>query len=311
MISFWKQEVGLKQTQRLERDGWANVVQPTRTEIEQLVHQYKVPEYVINDILDPDERARTEIEGRWMVVIIRIPIYRPDNSVQFFTVPFGLLISLHTIISICAEPNEIVNDILFSHRTRNIRLDDKVNFVLQIFLSSANYYLKYLKEVNRLTNEIESELEKSTRNSELHRLLEMEKCLVFFITSLKSNELLLNKLQRSKLVNSQEINEDLLDDVTVEYKQAIEIAKVYSDIQNGRMDTFASVISNNLNMVMKLLASVTIILSIPNVISGFFGMNINFPDVIETHEFTMIVIFGIIILFTFFAIYIFQKKNWF
>jgi len=311
MISFWKQEVGLKQTQRLERDGWANVVQPTRTEIEQLVHQYKVPEYVINDILDPDERARTEIEGRWMVVIIRIPIYRPDNSVQFFTVPFGLLISLHTIISICAEPNEIVNDILFSHRTRNIRLDDKVNFVLQIFLSSANYYLKYLKEVNRLTNEIESELEKSTRNSELHRLLEMEKCLVFFITSLKSNELLLNKLQRSKLVNSQEINEDLLDDVTVEYKQAIEIAKVYSDIQNGRMDTFASVISNNLNVVMKLLASVTIILSIPNVISGFFGMNINFPDVIETHESTMIIIFGIIVLFTFFAIYIFQKKNWF
>jgi magnesium transporter len=274
MISFWKQEVGLKQTQRLERDGWANVVQPTRTEIEQLVHQYKVPEYVINDILDPDERARTEIEGRWMVVIIRIPIYRPDNSVQFFTVPFGLLISLHTIISICAEPNEIVNDILFSHRTRNIRLDDKVNFVLQIFLSSANYYLKYLKEVNRLTNEIESELEKSTRNSELHRLLEMEKCLVFFITSLKSNELLLNKLQRSKLVNSQEINEDLLDDVTVEYKQAIEIAKVYSDIQNGRMDTFASVISNNLNMVMRRLTTITIILMVPTLVASIFGMNV-------------------------------------
>lgn len=309
MISFWKQEVGLKQTQRLERDGWANVVQPTQAEIEQLVQHYKVPESIINDILDPDERARTEIDGRWMVVIIRIPIYRPDHSVQFFTVPFGLLISLHTIISICVEPNEVVNDILFSHRNRNIRLDDKVNFVLQLFLSSANYYLKYLKEVYRLTNDIENELGKSTKNSELLRLLEMEKCLVYFITSLKSNELLLNKLQRSKLVNSQEINEDLLDDVTVEYKQAIEIAKVYNDIQTGLMDAFASVISNNLNIVMKRLTVITIILMVPTLIASIFGMNI--PSGFEDSHWAFSFIVGLMVLLSVFGYLLMRNRKMF
>lgn len=274
MITFWKQQNGLKPVKMYERDAWIDITGPSPDEIEMLVDRFKVPDYVISDILDPDERARTEVEGRWLLVILRIPIYNLESEVPFFTLPLGILISLHSIITICSQENEVVKDIIYSTKNRNIRLDDKINFVLQLFNSSANFYLKYLKEINRLTNDIETELERSAKNSDLHRLLDMEKCLVLFMTSLKSNELLLNKLQRSRLINNEEINEELLDDVTVEYKQAIEICKVYSDIQSGRMDTFASVISNNLNAVMKRLTLITILLAFPNVISGLLGMNV-------------------------------------
>ncbi len=274
MITYWKQQNGLKPVKMYERDAWIDISAPSPDEIEMLVERFKVPDYVISDVLDPDERARTEVEGRWMLVILRIPIYNLESEIPFYTLPLGILISLHSIITICSQENEVVKDIIYSTKNRNIRLDDKINFVLQLFNSSANFYLKYLKEINRLTNDIEDELERSAKNSDLHRLLDMEKCLVLFMTSLKSNELLLNKLQRSRLINNEEINEELLDDVTVEYKQAIEICKVYSDIQSGRMDTFASVISNNLNVVMKRLTLITIMLAFPNVISGLLGMNV-------------------------------------
>lgn len=274
MITYWKQQNGLKPVKMYERDAWIDITGPGPDEIEMLVERFKVPDYVISDVLDPDERARTEVEGRWLLVILRIPIYNQESEVPFYTLPLGILISLHSIITICSQENEVVKDIIYSTKNRNIRLDDKINFVLQLFNSSANFYLKYLKEINRLTNDIETELERSAKNSDLHRLLDMEKCLVLFMTSLKSNELLLNKLQRSRLINNEEINEELLDDVTVEYKQAIEICKVYSDIQSGRMETFASVIANNLNVVMKRLTLITIMLAFPNVISGLLGMNV-------------------------------------
>ncbi|MBQ5996284.1 MAG: magnesium transporter CorA family protein [Bacteroidales bacterium] len=293
MITFWKQDEGLKQTTRLERDGWVSALEPTAEDIVRLTDEFKVPDYLISDLLDPDERARTEIDGRWMVVIIRVPIYNKSADVAYYTVPLGVLISLHTIVTICMQQNEIIKEIQNSPKTKDIQLKDKVNFVLQLFLSSANYYLRYLKEINKLTNEIEAALEKSARNVFLHRLLDMEKSLVLFMTSLKTNELLLMKLQRSKLVNSQEFNEELLDDVTIEYQQALEITKVYSDIQSGRMETFASVISNNLNVVMRRLTSITIVLMVPTLVASFYGMNV--PNGLENNPLAFI---GIVVLTT-------------
>ncbi|MDD4032363.1 MAG: magnesium transporter CorA family protein [Bacteroidales bacterium] len=306
MLTFWKQDNGLKPAQEYERDCWINVEEPTSAEIEQLVEEFKVPDYLINDILDADESSRTEVDGRWLVVILRIPIYQHDEDVPFFTIPLGILISMHNIVTICAQENEVIKDVIYSPKNRNLRLNDKVNFILQLFLSSSNFYLKYLKEINRITNDIESELEKSTKNKELYALLNMEKCLVFFMTSLKSNELLLNKLQRSKVINNEEINEDLLDDVTVEYKQALEITKVYSDIQNGRMDAFASVISNNLNVVMRRLTLITIVLMFPAMISGFFGMNI--INGFENNPFAFWWIIGVTV-FTSGLIFIFLNRS--
>ena len=211
------------------------------------------------------------------------------------------------IITISLAENNVLRDIFILPKYRFINLQNKVNFVLQLFLSSATCYLRYLKDINRINNEIESELVKSAKNKELHNLLKMEKCLVYFVTSLKSNELLLHKLERSKYVNNQEIDDDLMEDVITEYKQAIEISKIYSDIQAGMMDTFASVISNNVNYVMKQLTSVTILLMIPTLIASIYGMNV--PNFLEGNKNAFWIILGITVSITFIGVLFFPKKK--
>ncbi len=309
MITIWKQKEVLQQIQKFERNCWVNVINPTQDEILRLITELRVPDYFISDILDIDERSRIENDVRWFMIITRIPIYRFDNNVPFVTVPQGILISAHSIITICISDNEIINDLINPLRYRTVSLTNKVNFVLEIFLRSATQYLKYLKEINILTNEIEKELEKSTKNKELHKLLKMEKCLVYFITSIKSNDLLLFKLQKSRFLTFGEVDEDLLDDVQIEIKQALETAQIYSDIQSGLMDAFASVISNNLNVVMKQLTAITILLMIPNLIAGFFGMNvINF---LEDNKYAMTYILAGSSILAVLGFMIFKKRDWF
>jgi len=309
MITIWKQKEVLQQIQKFERNCWVNVINPTQDEILRLITELRVPDYFISDILDIDERSRIENDVRWFMIITRIPIYRFDNNVPFVTVPQGILISAHSIITICISDNEIINDLINPLRYRTVSLTNKVNFVLEIFLRSATQYLKYLKEINILTNEIEKELEKSTKNKELHKLLKMEKCLVYFITSIKSNDLLLFKLQKSRFLTFGEVDEDLLDDVQIEIKQALETAQIYSDIQSGLMDAFASVISNNLNVVMKQLTAITILLMIPNLIAGFFGMNvINF---LEDNKYAMTYILSGSSILAVLGFMIFKKRDWF
>lgn len=309
MLTIWKQDNGLKQVEKYEKNTWINVINPTRTEIELLTEEYHVPLDFINDILDVDERSRTEMEGRWLLVIVRVPVYNEAHNIPYFTIPLGVLISLHSIVTICLMDNEVIKELQFSPRFKNIKLDNKSNFVMQLFLISATHFLKYLKEINRLTNEIEHDLEKSTRNKELHRLLKMEKCLVFFITSLKSNELLINKLQRAKYVNFNEIDEDQLEDVLIENKQALEMSYIYSDIQSGLMDAFASVISNNLNQVMKQLTSITIILMIPTLVASIYGMNV--PNFLEDKPYAFALVLSASFLISVLGVYIFRKRKFF
>jgi magnesium transporter len=309
MLTFWKQDNGLKQVKKYEKNSWINVVAPTQEEISYLTDIQRVPLDFITDILDIDERSRSEVEGRWLLIIIRIPVYSNQNGVPYYTIPLGVLISMTCIITISLTENNVLRDIFILPKYRFINLQNKVNFVLQLFLSSATCYLRYLKDINRINNEIESELVKSAKNKELHNLLKMEKCLVYFVTSLKSNELLLHKLERSKYVNNQEIDDDLMEDVITEYKQAIEISKIYSDIQAGMMDTFASVISNNVNYVMKQLTSVTIILMIPTLIASIYGMNV--PNFLEGNKNAFWIILGITVSITFIGVLFFRKRKWF
>lgn len=309
MLTFWKQDNGLKQVKKYEKNSWINVVAPTQEEISYLTDIQRVPLDFITDILDIDERSRSEVEGRWLLIIIRIPAYSIQNDVPYYTIPLGVLISMTCIITISLTENNVLRDIFILPKYRFINLQNKVNFVLQLFLSSATCYLRYLKDINRINNEIESELVKSAKNKELHNLLKMEKCLVYFVTSLKSNELLLHKLERSKYVNNQEIDDDLMEDVITEYKQAIEISKIYSDIQAGMMDTFASVISNNVNYVMKQLTSVTIILMIPTLIASIYGMNV--PNFLEGNKNAFWIILGITVSITFIGVLFFRKRKWF
>ncbi len=309
MLTIWKQTNKLIEIDEFEKGCWVNVTNPTPEEIDRLVNELRIPIDYINDILDVDERSRTEGEGRWLMIIIRIPVFRTDSSVPYVTVPLGILISPYTIVTICLYENDVIRSILYPIKSKSIPLDNKINFVLEIFYRSANLYLHYLKDINIRTTRIEKQIERSTKNKELQNLMRMEKCLVYFITSLKSNELLLQKLQRSKFASSPELNEDLLSDVIIEIKQAIEMSQIYSDIQAGLMDAFASVISNNLNDVMKQLTSITIILMIPTLIASFYGMNLK--NHLEESNYAFFYVVAGSILISFLGLIIFRKRNLF
>jgi magnesium transporter len=309
MLTIWKQKHRLIEIDEFERNCWVNVTNPTPEEISRLINEFRVPEDYINDILDADERSRTEAEGRWFMIIIRIPVFRTDNGIPYITVPLGILISPHSIITVCIYENDIIRSILFPVKQKVITLENKINFVLEIFNRSSSQYLKYLKDINIRTSHIEKDIEKSMKNKELQNLLKMEKCLVFFITSLKSNEILLQKLQRSRFASSPDLDEDLLADVIIDTKQAIEMSQIYSDIQAGLMDAFASVISNNLNVVMKQLTTITIVLMIPTLISSMYGMNLN-NYLQESKYGFFIVVFGSIIL-SIITVMFFRRRKFF
>ena len=309
MITYWKNGTGLHEINSPEKNCWINVVNPNQSEVDILTKQYHVPSDIISDILDVDERSRMETDDEWLVLILRIPVYSKGNGVPYYTIPFGIILLNDFIVTICLSGAEVLSEITTPARYKKVDFENKINFILHIFLSSAKIYLRYLKQINTETTAIEKDLEQSTRNKELQKLLKMEKCLVFFITSLKSNELLLAKLRNSKLFRVNEFNDDLLDDVIIENKQAVEMANIYSDIQSGMMDAFASVISNNLNVVTKQLTSITIILMIPTLIASFYGMNI--PNYFERSRYGFGFIIIVSVLLSGIGLFFFRKKKWF
>jgi magnesium transporter len=235
-------------------------------------------------------------------------VQNQDNDIPYSTIPQGVIFTPNALISICSRENEIFYEVTNSARNRRLILDSKINLMLSLFLYTIFTFHKYLKLINNQTSDFERDLERSTRNEELHRLLKMEKCLVYFTTSLKANELLYLKLQNSKFLKESRFNEDLLEDVLVENRQAIEMAGIYSNILSGMMDAFASIISNNLNIVMKQLTIVTIILMIPTLTASIFGMNV--PNFMEKSPFA---IFGILfasVLLSVIGVIMFRRRKW-
>jgi len=310
MIKIFKSLGGYFELPKAVKNSWINVTNPTPDEIELIRNEFNVPEDIFNDILDPDERPRVEFDDEFQLVILRVPISNLNNGLPFQTVPLGIFMTDQQTVTICGSQNEVLPTEQPSlYREQYQQVTDVLNFVLKLFLRSANIYLKYLKQINQQTSQIEKELEKSIRNEELNRLLKMEKCLVYFITSIKSNEMVLAKLKNSKQYALNELNEDLLEDAIIENKQAQEMAQIHSDIQAGMMDAYASVISNNLNVVMKQLASITIILMIPTLIASLYGMNV--PNHLSEKGWAFAFILFLSLLFSAFGIFLFRKKKWF
>lgn len=309
MITYWKNQNGLTQIPHYEKNCWIDVTRPTPEEVQNLIGEYKLDQDFITDVLDIDERSRAEVEGRWLMIIYRIPIHNKENGLPYFTVPLGIMISSNTIITICMYENEVIPPLTKPHKAKIIDFDNRVNFILNIFFQAAIVFLRFLKQINGQTNLIEKDLESSTRNKELHQLLKMEKCLTYFITSLKSNDLLITRLSKSRFAKLSEEDEDLLEDLMIESKQALEMAHIYSDIQSGMMDAFASIISNNLNVIMKRLTSVTIILMIPTLIASLYGMNV--PNFMEHNKYAYLIIIVISGVLSFLGIRFFIKRNWF
>ncbi|PFQ48836.1 magnesium transporter [Bacillus cereus] len=301
----------LQEIEKMQKGCWINVLHPTEEEIQYLVQTLNVDLDFIKDPLDDEERSRIEKEDNNTLIIVDIPTVRHDeegNSI-YDTIPIGMIVMPDCFVTICLEENPIFERFI-NQRIKEFYTFKKTRFALQLLYTISTYYLRYLKQINRKTIDLEHQLNQSMKNKEIFTLLGLEKSLVYFTTSLKANKIVIQKLMRnSTFLKMYEDDQDLLEDVLIENKQAIEMAEIYSHILSGMMNTFSSVISNNLNSVMKLLTSITIILSLPTMVSSFFGMNVKVPFEGEAHGFVIVLIICVTLSFT--LAFVFWKKRYF
>jgi len=259
-----------------ENGSWINMTNPTDEEINLVSSIAGIDPEFIRPALDEEERSRIESENGQTMVLVDIPFVESSTSgggIVYSTIPLGITFSKDVIITVCLKESAILDDFI-KNNVKSFCTQFKSRFLLQILFRNATLYLHYLRQIDKLSSKFEAELQKSMRNKEVSLLLQLEKSLVYFSTSLKSNESVLEKLLRMDAVKKFEEDQDLLEDVIIENKQAIEMTNIYSSILSGTMDAFTSIISNNLNIVMKSLTIITISLAVPTMISGFFGMNV-------------------------------------
>ncbi len=275
MIRYYKTiDNKLEKLNSFENGCWINLVEPNQSEINDIVTLLNIDAESVKAALDEEERSRIDVEDNHTLILIDIPVDESDsNSSHYSTIPLGIIIVNNVIVTVCTAQTKILNDFIVGH-IKDFYTYKKTRFILQILHKNASYYLYYLRRINRMTTIIEKEVSKSMKNKELMQLLELEKSLVYFSTSLKAIELVLNKMVRTTSIKKYPDDEDLLEDVIIENKQALEMATIYGDILSRIMDAFSAIISNNQNNVMQFLTSVTLIFSIPTIISGFFGMNV-------------------------------------
>jgi magnesium transporter len=308
MLTIYKTtEQGLEQLDSVANGSWIKVVDPTAEEIQKLA-DWGVDADYINYSLDLDEMPRIERDEEYTFILIRIPHRQPDNDVPYTTIPLGILIKGNMVVTICRYEKDMFK-VLANGKYRLLKTGKRYRFALYIFLETATRYLTHLREINRITESLEDQLQKSTRNSEVLGLLKYQKSLTYFATALRSNEVMMERVQRMQIFNYYEDDQDLLEDVLTENQQAIQMTSIATEILTGMMDAFASIISNNLNGVMKGLAAITIIINVPAVVAAFFGMNVKLPG--ESHPLAFIGVFAISFAMTAIATFIFYKRDWF
>jgi magnesium transporter len=308
MITIYKHsETGLSTLTEPTSGCWINVIDPTPQEIAGL-ESLGIPQDYLTYPLDLDERSRTERENGELLIVLRIPYFQGrDVDIPYTTIPLGIIINSRFLVTICKLENEIINEFA-SGRIRNLETSKRNRFVLRLLLSTAHKYLAYLRDITKVVDDLEDQLQLSTRNKEVLELLKYQKSLTYFTTALKSNELMLERLQRNQMFKAYPDDEDLLEDVITENQQAIEMTNIASNILSSMMDAFASIISNNLNAVMKFLASITIILSLPVLVTSFYGMNVNLPLAQSTQAYLIILVASFLI--TLLCVAVFWKKDW-
>ena len=268
----------LEEIQTFEPGAWINLVNPSQSESMEVAEHYKIDIADLRAPLDAEESSRITVEDDYTLIIVDVPILEErNNKTYYITIPLGIILTDEAIITTCLEELSLFEQFIH-RRIRNFFTFMKSRFVFQILYRNAQLYLSALRTIDRKSEEIEKQLHEATRNEELIVLMELEKTIVYFKASLKTNERLVKKLASStRLLRKYEEDEDLLEDVIIENQQAKEMVEMHSKILSRMADTFASIISNNLNLVMKFLASITIILAIPTMISSFFGMNVDVP----------------------------------
>lgn len=290
------QELTLK---TLEKGAWINIIDPTPYELKVVGNLTEVEPDFLRSALDDEERSHTDVEDNCIMVLTNVPVTRGHDS--YDTLPLALIITKEYIITVCLEDTPVLAE--FNEKTAKLfRTFKKTRFLFQILYKSATFYLRYLRQISKLSDEVELKLRHSMRNQEILRLLELQKGLTYFNAALRSNGAVLDKLLRLRsnqslqpILKMYEEDEDLLEDVIIENKQAKEMVEMYSKILSRLADTFSSIISNNQNLVMKFLAAMTIILAIPTVISSFFGMNVPVPMTDDPYAFIYVALIAMII----------------
>ena len=274
---------------------WVNVIRPTPEEIAYLVDTLGLESDFVRAALDEEESSRIENEDSQTLVLVDIPILTSEdnNTVLYTTRPLGILLTDTNIITISLQDTPVISDFARG-AIRNVQTQLKTRFLLQLLLRGATQYLTYLKQIDKITSSLESKLDKSMKNRLLMQLLGLEKSLVYFSTSLKADEITLEKILRGRVIKMYEDDQDLLEDVLIEVKQAIEMSSIYSRTLSSTMDAFSSVINNNLNIVMKVLTSVTVLLEIPNMVFSFYGMNIDEGLFLDRFQWAPLLIAGLL-----------------
>ena len=311
MITIYRSRVGSgpEVTGKYESGAWVNVVNPSPAEITELAARFTIPQDFLTDPLDVDERARIEREEGNTLILLRTPRREGSEAdIPFTTLPIGIILTQGLVITISLTEVDVVAEFL-NGKVRNFSTENSTRFVLLMFLRTSLLFLRYLKEINRMTTAIENDLHRALRNVQLIRLLNMEKSLVFFITSLRSNALMLEKFNTSGCLRMNEEDRDIFEEVVIENKQAIEMANIYTSILSGMMDAFASIISNNLNVVIKLLTTVTIILMIPTLVASIYGMNVELPFQHSPFAFLIVIAFSVMV--SILGIAVFWRKEFF
>ena len=273
MKTFWNTKGGLHTINEWEPNCWMQITCPTEEDRKMLEEQYEIPDYFLSDISDTDERARYEYDDGWMLIILRIPYVKEVRSrTPYTTVPLGIIHKRDVTITICYYETNMMIDFVSYQQRRGEGFVDYVDMIFRMFLSSAVWYLKRLKQINLIIDKAKRDMDHNVDNASLISLSRLQDSLTYFLTAIRGNETLLQKLRFKLQVD--ELDADLIEDVNIEMSQARETARIYSEILDSTMETYRGIINNNMNTVMRTLTSVSIILMFPTLISSLFGMNL-------------------------------------
>ena len=273
MKSYWNTIGGLSQLEEWQPNCWIQVTCPTEEDQHELEERFGIPDYFVSDISDTDERARYEYDDGWMLIILRIPYVKEVRSrTPYTTVPLGIIHKRDVTITVCYYETNMMIDFVSYQQRRGVGFTDYVDMIFRLFYSSAVWYLKRLKQINSLIDKAKRNLDQNVSNESLISLSRLQDSLTYFQTSIRGNETLLSKLKFKLQID--ELDADLIEDVNIEMTQARETTNIYADILESTMDTYSSIINNNMNTVMRTLTSVTIIMMFPTLVASLFGMNL-------------------------------------
>ena len=308
MRTFWNTNHGLRTIDQWEPNCWVQVTCPSQDDIDFLQNELHVPDYYISDIADTDERARYDIDEGWILIILRVPYVKEVRSrTPYTTIPLGIILKGDVCITLCNFETNMMIDFVTYQQKRGLGFTDSVDMVFRLFLSSAVWYLKRLKQISARIDQAKQNLDHNVDNVDLIALSRLQDSLTYFVTSIRGNENLLSKLKFKLPVD--ELDADMIEDVNIEMSQARETTNIYSNILESTMETYASIINNNMSKVMKMLTSISIMMMFPTLIASLFGMNLINGMETWAWGFPIALLISVGVTAVFF--WYFKRKSWF